>query len=156
MLSCLTLVVYLEGQNDAVNGFIGFVVLIGILAALVISNNQKIKEIRQAKANYQDSLAQLKSNPTNASLRQQTLELGRYYSNLTRKKKGVTIFDEMALMNDINAACAGATTVHQTSPPHSSSPSIEKRLARLSELRSKGLIDEQEYSSRRQRIIEEL
>src|SRR5713101_238931 len=67
-----------------------------------------VKALDKAKHDYQDSLSKLKAVPANADLRQKTLHLGRIYSNLTRKKKGVTLFDEVALMNDINAACAGA------------------------------------------------
>jgi hypothetical protein len=111
--------------------------------------------LAQAKASYQASLSKLKSNPTNADLRQRTLELGRIYSNLTRKKRGVTLFDEVALMNDISAACAGATFVSPNMGT-SATPSIEKRLSKLAELRSKGLIDEQEYNSKRQKIIDEV
>ena len=156
MLTYLTLAIYLQSNNDASSGFVCFGVIIIILVVAVVVNNQKVSEIRRAKAIYLDSLAQLKTHPTNANLRQNTLALGRVYSNLTRKKKGVTLFDEVALMNDINAACAGATTVHQTNTVRSTAPSIEERLERLLELRDKGLIDEQEYSSRRQRIIDEI
>ena len=78
--------------------------------AVGVSSNKKLRELREAKASYQASLAKLKSNPTNPDLKQRT-QLGRIYSNLTRRKRGVTIFDEVALMNDINAACAGATLI---------------------------------------------
>ena len=51
--------------------------------------------LAEARATYQDSLTKLKADPTN--------------SNLTRNNKGVTVFDEVALANDINAACGGTT-----------------------------------------------
>ena len=41
-----------------------------------------------------------------------TLSLGRAYSNPTRDKKGVSLFDEVALSNDIGAACAAAAAAH--------------------------------------------
>jgi hypothetical protein len=153
----LTFMVYFQGDNaTGLVGFIGFVLIVGlIIFVLVSSANKQAKELAQAKEAYQRSLARLKSNPTNADLRQKTLELGRAYSNLTRKRKGVTVFDEVALMNDINAACAGATVIAHEGRS-SSKPSIEERLIRLSDLRSKGLIDEQEYNSRRQKILDEI
>ncbi len=130
--------------------------IIGIVAGFKDAK-LKPKALEDARVAYQTSLAQLKQNPTNADLRQKTLELGRIYSNLTRDEKGVTIFDEIALMNDINAACAGATVVSNPSPstsePHQT---IEERLARLTELKAKELIDEAEYNARKQKIIDEV
>lgn len=134
-----------------------------VLVVIVVAVNEsaarrRAKELKEARDAYQTSLAQLKRNPTNANCRQRTLQLGRVYSNLTRNKKGVTIFDEIALMNDINAACAGATTVD--SPPKTTYEQprqpIEERLARLAELKTKGLIDETEYNARRQKILDEV
>jgi hypothetical protein len=110
----------------------------------------------EAQTKYQESLKKLKNNPTDASLREITLGLGRIYSDLLRNETGVTAFDEIALMNDINAACAGATFIsnykEQTMPPQS----IEDRLTKLKELKAKGLIDENEYNSKRQKILDEV
>ena len=121
----------------------------------------------KAKAEYQASLAQLRANPANASLRQRTLTLGRNYSALTRNNKGVTIFDEMALMNDINAACGGTAVLSNTlvSPnpyahvatavPITSAP-VEDRLARLTKMRQQELISDAEYQSKRQQLLDEM
>lgn len=152
----LTLLIYFQDQETPAGGFVCLGIVIIIIIALVVSSNQKNAALAQARTAYQGSLSRLKSNPTNADLRQSTLALGRVYSNLTRKKRGVTLFDEVALMNDINAACAGATFVSHNNARASATPSIEERLARLAELRSKDLIDEQEYSARRQKIIDEV
>lgn len=95
---------------------------------------------------YERSLEQLKKDPTNAELKQKTLTLGRNYSAMTRDSKSVTIFDEMALSNDISAACAGASATVAPSR-------IEERLAKLEELKSKNLITTEEYKSQRQRLL---
>ena len=108
---------------------------------------QRQKLLAQAEKEYRESLAKLKANPTNADLKQKTLEFGRKYSNLTREKKGVTIYDEIALMNDINAACAGTTTQTVT---------LESRLEQLENLKLKALISEAEYDSRREQILSEI
>ena len=154
---------YFQSGNSDTGVFVccGGIIAV-IIIAIVLNENaakQRRKALEDARVAYQTSLAQLKRNPTSADLRQRTLELGRIYSNLTRDKKGVTIFDEIALMNDINAACAGATTV--SSPPRATAAppprqTIEERLARLSELKAKGLIDDAEYNARRQKIIDEV
>lgn len=126
-----------------------------------------IKDMEDAESAYRNSLAQLKVEPTNSDLRQRTLELGRYYSHLARDSQGVTIFDEIALMNDINAVCGGTTSITGTTtsaPPPVSTPaptpttslSVEDRLAKLSDLKAKGLIDEQEYDTRRKKILDEI
>jgi hypothetical protein len=112
--------------------------------------------IAQAQTAYQEALRTLKANPTSADLRERALYLGRYYSSMTRSKHGaaVTIYDEMALMNDIGAATAGANISAPSADPVMAS--IEDRLRRLEELRAKGLLSDQEAESRRQKILDEI
>src|SRR6185369_13818480 len=97
------------------------------------ARDREAKQLKAAKDAYFDALRRLKANPTNADLRQTTLQLGRAYSNLTRNKSGVTIFDEVALSNDINAACAGAATL--VTNKQAQSQTIEARLHKLTELK---------------------
>ncbi|PLY59564.1 hypothetical protein HBH1_02074 [Herbaspirillum sp. BH-1] len=132
----------------------------GIIVVLVIVSAvwgaiKKQRELDAAKQAYHQSLEQLKQKPADPELRQSTLAKGRHYSNLTRDKKGVTMFDEVALMNDINAACAGASAF-QTRESASQGPSIEDRLKRLSGLHSSGAITDEEYSCRRATILSEV
>ena len=129
-------------------------VLVGVLAALIINANNRRKELDEARSAYQGSLARLKQDPTSADLRQRTLALGRTYSNLTRDKTGVTVFDEVALSNDINAACAaaGARPVQHVA----SSQSVDARLSRLADLHRNGLINDGELQEQRSRILREL
>jgi hypothetical protein len=132
------------------------IVVVLMVGSIIVTHDRKLaaEELEEARQEYQRSLTKLKSNPTNADLRQMTLQLGRIYSNLTRDKKGVTVYDEVALLNDINAACAGSTTISKRKA--ASEQTIEERLAKLSELRSKGVIDEQEYTSKRLKILDEV
>ena len=134
-----------------------FAVMIGgILVYGYVDQRQWRQQVQEAYQEYQEALIQLKYDPTNPDLRQRTLELGRDYSDLTRQKKGVTVYDEIALMNDINAATAGAVSVSKPSKSLASAQSAEERLAKLLELKSKGLIDEQEYTAKRKRILDEI
>jgi hypothetical protein len=140
----------------------GAVCLVGIILVIIVAvmignstNRQRAKALEDARKAYQDSLVYLKRHPTNAEVRQGTLEYGRRYSNLTRNRKGVTIFDEVALMNDINAACGGTTTIAENKKAPQVQ-TIEGRLQKLAELKDKGLIDDQEYSTRRQKILDEV
>jgi hypothetical protein len=133
--------------------FLAFWLVVGVIVAIVVAYNRaKQRELDQARSSYQDSLARLKTDPTNPDLKQKTLALGRTYSNLTRNSKGVTIFDEVALSNDINAACAAASV--RSARDQRNSP--EERLSKLADLRRKGLVSEDEYQTRRTRILEEL
>lgn len=157
----LSALLYFQSSSSDSSGLgccVGIVfIVVLVMVASVASANSKAKTQAQAKASYERSLTELKSDPVNANLRQRTLQLGRAYSNLTRNKKGVTVFDEVALMNDIDAACAGATSPSKTEAPiPPSKGSIEERLSRLAELKVQGLIDEQEYNLRRQRILDEI
>lgn len=132
------------------------IVVVLMIGSIIVTHDRKLaaEEISEAGQEYQRSLATLRSNPTNADLRQMTLQLGRIYSNLTRDKKGVTVYDEVALMNDINAACAASATISKGKAANEQT--IEERLAKLSELRSKGVIDDQEYTSKRLKILDEV
>jgi hypothetical protein len=87
-------------------GLIGIGLIIWILIALA---REKREHLAATKAAYERSLARLKEDPTNPELKQRTLVLGRTYSNLTRNKKGIAVYDEGALSNDISAACAAVS-----------------------------------------------
>ena len=100
-----------------ISAFIILGLAIGLSISLSVqASNRHTKALAQAWNAYQRSLSQLKSDSTNPDLKQQTLQLGRVCSNLSRNKRGVTVFDEVALMNDINAACAHASANLDRSP----------------------------------------
>lgn len=113
------------------------------------------KELQQAFESYRRSLELLKQHPSNPDLRQRALEWGRHYSNLTRDKRGVTVYDEVALANDINAACAGAGNPARDSTG-TATRSIEQRLDQLKALFDQGAIDEHEYRERRGKLLDEV
>ncbi len=124
-----------------------------ISLAIFIAASRK-KQLRAAYSAYRGSLTNLKSDPGNADLKERTLALGRAYSNLTRKRRGVTLFDEVALMNDINAACAGPPRGAQKPSNEQSTP--EERLNRLLTMKAAGLITDVEYENQKSRILGEI
>ena len=132
-----------------------FFLIVVVVVVAIYKSVQSEKEKSQALAAYRTSLTELKEDPGNSDIRQITLALGRVYSNLVRDKKGNTLFDEVALMNDINAACASTQqAIHvKTSSPSPQHETAEARLIKLSELFEKRLIDEQDYQRRKQEII---
>lgn len=139
-------------------GFFIFLIIVFVVGAVAIGIS-KGKAIEKARLAYQASLSELTADPTSAQKRQATLALGRAYSNLSRDQKGVTIFDEMALMNDINAACGGATTLARPHPSTDITPvdtSIEARLAQLQALMERNLISSTEYETKRQQLLSEI
>lgn len=85
------------------------IILIWALIFGFVSGAWKEKDIAVAKKAYLESLSALKRAPANANIKQRTLALGRAYAKLTRGKKGHAVFDEAALMKDINAACNAAS-----------------------------------------------
>jgi hypothetical protein len=131
--------------------FIVILFIIGIVIAIAVTNGNARE---RARAAYQSSLTHLKQDPANPDLREETLRLGRAYASLMRSRGGVALFDEVALSNDINAACAAAARPQRELPPPAAP--VEERLARLAELREKGLIDEHEYTARRQEILRDI
>lgn len=131
------------------------IALIAFVGFAIYSGTAQAKALEAAKQAYLEALSILKSNPHDADHKQRTLAMGRAYSNLTRDKKGNTLFDEVALMNDINAACAAAGTSPkaQLLTSVSSEKTIEERLGTLSQLKHKGLIEQSEYEKRRAEIL---
>jgi hypothetical protein len=135
--------------------------LIGVVIFFVLAIIGGISQANQqasARTAYNASLARLAKDPSNAELRRQTLNLGRVYSNLTRNNKGVTVYDEVALMNDINAACAAANSVPLQQQQAESLPitPIQERLSTLANLKEQGLISDEEYNVKRQQILSEV
>lgn len=130
-----------------------WVIVVLLVIGSVILGVMKDRVIAEARQAYLKSLAALKDRPTDADLKQRTLALGRDYSNLTRDKKGNTLFDEVALMNDINAACAAATAHAGGSSAPAIATTAEERLRTLSDLKAKGLIDDAEFAQRRSEIL---
>jgi len=140
------------------NSWVGLIVIALVVWMVVSENrraNRKRKSFLEAHRAYQEHLEQLKDEPTDPALRQETLRLGRLYSNLTRNNQGVTIFDEVALANDINAACAAAASPHRAKEG-SGSQSIEERLEKLVRLRDRGLISMTEWAERRKEILKDV
>ena len=134
-------------------GWVIFIVAVGFIWISIVSATNAEKQKVEAQKKYQQSLLELKSQPGNADLRQETLALGRVYSNLIRDKKGNTLFDEVALMNDINAACAATQQAISTQPV---SGDLEARLRKLQDLKDKGLIDEIDYTKRKDELMEQI
>ena len=62
----------------------------------------------RALETYNSALLALKRSPNDADKRMAALQAGRRYSALTRDQKQVQLFDEIALKNDLDAACASA------------------------------------------------
>jgi hypothetical protein len=130
----------------------GFIVFVGCVILVVAGIAYTISESKKARAAYHASLEELKSDPHDPQLREQTLALGRAYAKTTRGGQFVAIFDEVALANDINPACARAGSRVTVSR----GPTVEERLTQLDALRAKGLISEPEYQSRRRQVLDEL
>jgi hypothetical protein len=133
----------------------GGVLAYWILRSLGRARSDKANQLRDAQKNYRDLLELLKQHPTDPNVRERALAWGRHYSNLTRQGQGVAIFDEVALANDINAACAGAAQ-RPTTAPSPREASTEDRLSRLQDLFTKGIITEDEYQTRRARFLDEI
>jgi len=139
-------------------GIFWTVMVIGGVIALAMRATQGDARAK-AQTAYRESLQALTNDPTNPELRQRTLELGRTFSRLTRNSKGVTIFDEVALSNDLNAVAGGTTAI---APPRSlqssstAASTVEGRLAQLVRLKEQGLISDEEYAAKRQRVLDEV
>ena len=117
--------------------------------AAAAQEEQEARYLQQAKEVYEASLVRLRERPNDPDCKQEALRLGRLYAEWTRHRQGtnVTLFDEVALANDLQAACAAAAT-QQVTP--------ERRLQSLEGLREAGLLSEQEYQAKRKEIVDQL
>jgi Uncharacterised protein family UPF0547 len=99
-----------------------FIALAGLLGGLVImvhmceqEANKKKARLNAAKRSYETALAQLEAAPDSVELRTAVIEAGRLYSAICREDGKGTIFDEVALSNDL-AARTGKAVVTDDSP----------------------------------------
>lgn len=85
------------------DNLVSLVIVVVIIVIAVLVRIAQGQALDKAKKAYRESLAALSADPTNTSLRQSTLALGRTYSNLTRNRRGVTLFDEVVLAREAEA-----------------------------------------------------
>ena len=141
----------MEGSQCSWVVLIGCIGLVGFIIWRWYDRGQKIEK---AAKNYRAGLARLKKSPGDSDLRQQTLMLGRVYARVAREGKKETLFDEVALMNDLNSVGVGTVSMEPiVTKPDSS---VEQRLRSLEDLKEKGLITEDEYEQRRAKILEDI
>ena len=145
------------------------IVVLVVIFMSIAREQRKLEDARQnseralnyARHDYERALHILKMNPRDANLKQATLAYGRKYSFLTHDKSGITTFDEMALMNDLNAATAHAFEIPRDTQAsvmiaQTQSLSHADRFRKLDDLKNQGLITEEEFAARRAKILEEL
>jgi len=71
--------------------------------------NRKRQSKRDKKEDYDFLLNELENHPNNPKIRRRCLEIGREYARMCREDGSETTFDELAIKNDIDAACAAAS-----------------------------------------------
>ena len=104
---------------------------------------------------YSTALNELRNDPTNPNLHEKALMAGRIYSAATREGKGVTLFDETALANDIRAVTANAsqtTTINNTS----SVLTLDERINALKKMKESGLLSDEEFEQKRKNILDSI
>jgi hypothetical protein len=125
-----------------------FIVLAPVLA--IVFGILVFNSVSKTKNNYVSCLQRLKKDPNNPDLRQKALYYGRRLSKLTRNSSSRHRFDEVALMNDINAACANATVgLNQVAKVEvknqTSGNSVAQEIEKLSKLLIAGVISGEEF-----------
>lgn len=128
-------------------------ILVSFICILLIVRFILAEEVRRAREAYLTSLQDLKRDPTNADLKQETLRLGRYYASVS--ENGIS---ELSIFNDINSVCTEINTTQENQKTINVSPtkSLEDRLKSLNDLHVRELITTSEYNEQRQRILEDV
>jgi hypothetical protein len=96
---------------DACGVFVLVVVAVIVAVAALASSAaaKRRNQLAAAWGAYQQALQRLRSNPGSSELRVQALAWGRSHYSLARKDGVPTIYDEMALANDLTASAAPGT-----------------------------------------------
>lgn len=144
----------MEGQSCVLVLLVMVAGAVGMIVLTMVAQRGRAAKVKAARASYETALVALRRNPGSAELHQAALAWGRHYSDLHRDSKGRTMFDEVALSNDISAASAGAG--HAPAAAATTTAAITDRLDRLGTLRSQGVITEDEYQGRRAKLLEEV
>ena len=83
--------------------------IIAYMAKMVLDDVAHARKVlEEAEQAYQTALSELRLCPNDSGKREQALRLGREFSRLSREGNAETLFDEVAIKNDIDAACAGS------------------------------------------------
>lgn len=134
-------------MNDQIFVLIIVCIVVVFVAGAILRNYWQ-EQLAEAQRAYEDALLNLKQHPNNPDFREMTLRLGRIYSSLANR----SIFDEMALMNDINAACARATVGENTvanvkvmNPSAMGGKTIAEEIEQLGKLFLAGVITAEEF-----------
>ena len=138
--------------------FILLFVIIFLVTILLIwrYRKQQREVIETARFLYNKALDELRKDPNDTSKREEALTLGRRYADLVREDKRTT-FDEVALMNDLNAIQpTAATVIVEADKSTEHVEDKEQRLNELEHLRADGFITEEEYQERRSAILDEI
>lgn len=93
----------IEGFVSDLKTFAIIFVVVAVLAVLVgfhISGQYGRARAAASRA-YQDALDELEASPTDGVAKRRALEQGRQLANLCRESGQATVFDEIALNNDI-------------------------------------------------------
>jgi hypothetical protein len=143
-------------MDDPTSFCLGTIVIIGI--ALFINASRRGARLRSAEEAYQKALHDLRRAPHSSKQREATLLAGREYARVARENKRETIFDEIALMNDINAIAGQQVSAQPTGRKEQTEPqlSYEERLERLQRLAAAGHLTKDEYVEKRRRLLDEL
>ena len=128
----------------------GLLILAGVVVGWLYVKGKKIR-LNEAHRAYREALEQLKQRPTDPDRRQQALRLGRAYADITRESKNATVYDEMAIKNDIDAVCAGAAEVAAARAGGPASAAAEIR--KLTELLEEGILTPEEWQSAKRQIV---
>lgn len=136
-------------------------VIIGAAAGLLVWF-VKSKALEIARKKYEAALAELAADPENNTKRVAALDAGRAYVQVAKQvagKKGVAVFDEMALQNDLTMRLGNqakiASEMHRARPATSdlTGTSRLERLEKLAALRTQGVLSEAEFQDEKAKVL---
>lgn len=150
--------------------YLVFVVLaVGLAVVFAFADQYRLVQTRQ---NYKAALAALSADPDNNTKATAALQAGRAYARAVRAhsgNKGIGLFDEVALQNDLAARRGNRATTPPSSAlsplsvpststgasaGSSSAADRTEQLLKLAELHEKGLLSKDEFEREKRRLLD--
>lgn len=143
-------------------------VVLAVGLAVVFAFEKQYRLV-QSRRNYQAALAAVSADPDNNAKATAALAAGRAYARAVRAhsgQKGVGLFDEVALQNDLAARRGNRATAPAPSPLPAPSTSAAapaelsakadrtEQLLKLAGLHEKGLLSKDEFEREKRRLLD--
>lgn len=128
--------------------------VVGLVYLMRTDSNTPENNVDESITNYMNALEALKKNPTDDTLYNEALRLGRLYATVSNQQ-----FDETEFENHVRPWDDATISTQHSESPHAtmrSSHSINERIDALIMLKESGLLSDEELAQKRKEILDSI